>query len=222
MRHPRSQSMNAIASPDVHVVTITVTEKGYCQHPPLEPAILMAVTSASTTILQTRITGGSTLGVLGAGIARRPANAPLTVLCCDNIITTVLRCKDSCRNTPVELLRSLSRESRPKLHFPAAWSTSPRGHAASLSSVAPLDAGRRGDRVRTVPPNGSSKNHSGRPAGLGTIGRSAYNDVRPFQAMKLRLLNGVHSAIAYMAQLSGLPTVSEAMADLSSAPLPGG
>jgi fructuronate reductase len=31
--------------------------------------------------------------------------------------------------------------------------------------------------------------------------------------MKLRLLNGTHSAIAYIGQLRGLPTVSEAMAD---------
>ena len=38
-------------------------------------------------------------------------------------------------------------------------------------------------------------------------------DVRPYQAMKLRLLNGTHSAIAYAGQLRGLETVSDAMAD---------
>jgi fructuronate reductase len=38
-------------------------------------------------------------------------------------------------------------------------------------------------------------------------------DVRPFQALKLRLLNGSHSAIAYLGQLRGLPTVAEAMDD---------
>ena len=37
-------------------------------------------------------------------------------------------------------------------------------------------------------------------------------DVRPYQAMKLRLLNGTHSAIAYAGQLCGLDSVSSAMA----------
>ena len=39
------------------------------------------------------------------------------------------------------------------------------------------------------------------------------SDVRPYQAMKLRLLNGTHSAIAYAGQLCGLESVSDAMAD---------
>ena len=39
------------------------------------------------------------------------------------------------------------------------------------------------------------------------------DDVRPYQAMKLRLLNGTHSAIAYAGQLRGLETVSDAMRD---------
>jgi fructuronate reductase len=39
------------------------------------------------------------------------------------------------------------------------------------------------------------------------------NDVRPYQAMKLRLLNGTHSAIAYLGQLRDLETVSDAMRD---------
>jgi fructuronate reductase len=38
-------------------------------------------------------------------------------------------------------------------------------------------------------------------------------DVRPFQAMKLRLLNGSHSAIAYLGQLRGLETVADVMRD---------
>jgi len=38
-------------------------------------------------------------------------------------------------------------------------------------------------------------------------------DVRPYQTMKLRLLNGTHSAIAYLGQLRDLETVSDAMRD---------
>ena len=39
------------------------------------------------------------------------------------------------------------------------------------------------------------------------------HDVRPYQAMKLRLLNGTHSALAYLGQLRIRDTVSDAMAD---------
>ena len=39
------------------------------------------------------------------------------------------------------------------------------------------------------------------------------SDVRPYQAMKLRLLNGTHSAIAYAGQLRDLESVSDAMGD---------
>ena len=44
------------------------------------------------------------------------------------------------------------------------------------------------------------------------------SDVKPYQEMKLRLLNGTHSAIAYAGQLRGLATVAQALAD----PLVGG
>ena len=38
-------------------------------------------------------------------------------------------------------------------------------------------------------------------------------DVRPFELMKLRALNGAHSALAYLGGVAGLETVADAMAD---------
>ena len=38
-------------------------------------------------------------------------------------------------------------------------------------------------------------------------------DVVPYQEMKLRLLNGPHSAIAYLGALLGKPFVADVMAD---------
>ncbi|MBV8652367.1 MAG: mannitol dehydrogenase family protein, partial [Alphaproteobacteria bacterium] len=51
----------------------------------------------------------------------------------------------------------------------------------------------------------------GRPAWEET-GATLVADVRPYEEMKLRLLNGSHSTIAYLGQLAGWPTVAEAMA----------
>ena len=52
---------------------------------------------------------------------------------------------------------------------------------------------------------------SGRPAWEQT-GAELVDDVRPYEEMKLRLLNGSHSSIAYLGQLAGWQTVAEAIA----------
>ncbi len=52
----------------------------------------------------------------------------------------------------------------------------------------------------------------GRPAWERT-GAELVDDVRPYEEMKLRLLNGSHSSIAYLGQLAGWQTVAEAIAE---------
>ena len=44
-------------------------------------------------------------------------------------------------------------------------------------------------------------------------GAELVRDVRPYQELKLRLLNGAHSAIAYIGALLGKPFVADVMAD---------
>ena len=44
-------------------------------------------------------------------------------------------------------------------------------------------------------------------------GAELVKDVRPYQELKLRLLNGAHSAIAYLGALLGKPFVADVMAD---------
>jgi len=53
---------------------------------------------------------------------------------------------------------------------------------------------------------------AGRPA-WEEFGATMVGDVEPFEDMKLRLLNGSHSAIAYLGLLSGHATVDRAFAD---------
>jgi fructuronate reductase len=52
----------------------------------------------------------------------------------------------------------------------------------------------------------------GRPAWERT-GAELVTDVLPYESMKLRMLNGSHSAIAYLGQLAGWRTVADAIAD---------
>ena len=74
--------LSAIAHPGVHVLTSTVTEKGYSLLPASGELDLSDPDLAHDLAHpgQPR----STLGVLAAGLLRRPADAPITVLCCDN------------------------------------------------------------------------------------------------------------------------------------------
>ncbi|MDN3712921.1 hypothetical protein QWZ10_16330 [Paracoccus cavernae] len=45
------------------------------------------------------------------------------------------------------------------------------------------------------------------------MGATLTSDVRPYEAMKLRMLNGSHSMLAYAGFLSGRPFVRDVMAD---------
>lgn len=53
---------------------------------------------------------------------------------------------------------------------------------------------------------------TGRPA-LETVGVEMVADVEPYEKMKLRMLNGSHSTLAYLGYLAGYETVAEVMAD---------
>src|SRR3569833_1000671 len=53
---------------------------------------------------------------------------------------------------------------------------------------------------------------AGRPD-LAAAGVELVNDVKPFELMKLRLLNASHSALAYLGYLSGFETIADTMQD---------
>jgi len=53
---------------------------------------------------------------------------------------------------------------------------------------------------------------AGRPA-FETVGVTMVDDVAPFESMKLRMLNGSHSTLAYLGYLRGHQTVADAIAD---------
>jgi fructuronate reductase len=48
---------------------------------------------------------------------------------------------------------------------------------------------------------------------LGAVGVELVGDVTPYEHMKLRMLNGTHSALAYLGYLAGHETIAETVAD---------
>lgn len=207
--------LQAIAGPAVSVVTLTVTEKGYCQHPASGD-----LDSAHPDIrhdLERPDAPRSTLGVLTAGIRRRPAGAPLTVLCCDNMAANGDTLRKLLAQFAGNLDAGLARRIETEIAFPNSM-VDRIVPAATPESLAWAEAqlGLRDEAAIVCEPFTQwvieDRFAGARPA-WEQAGALLTSDVRPYQAMKLRLLNGTHSAIAYLGQLRGLETVADVMSD---------
>jgi fructuronate reductase len=208
--------LSALADPGVAIVTSTVTEKGYSQHPASgeldldDPDIRHDLANPDAP--------RSTLGVLAAGLRRRPVNAPLTVVCCDNMATN----GDTLRRLLAQYARhldaGLARRIEDEIGFPNTMVDRivPAATPESLAWAQERLGGVRDEAAIVCEPFTQwviEDRFTGPRPAWEAGGALFTSDVRPYQAMKLRLLNGTHSAIAYVGQLRGLATVAEAMAD---------
>ena len=213
--------LSALADPGVAVVTTTVTEKGYSQHPASgdldlhDPDIRHDLTHPEVP--------RSTLGVLAAGLRRRAADAPVTVVCCDNMAANGHTLRRLLGQYARQLDAGLARRIEEDIAFPNTMVDRivPAATPQSLDWAQARLGGLRDEAAIVCEPFTQwviEDCFSGPRPSWEAGGALFTADVRPYQAMKLRLLNGTHSAIAYLGQLRGLQTVSEAMAD----PLLGG
>ncbi|MGN6580639.1 MAG: mannitol dehydrogenase family protein [Bordetella sp.] len=207
--------LSALSSPSTSVVTITVTEKGYSQNP-ATGALDLNDETIRHDLAHARAPR-STLGVLAEGIRRRPAGAPLTVLCCDNMAANGDTLRKLLAQYAQEVDASLARRVGSDIAFPNSMVDRivPAATAESLEYAAGR-LGLRDEAAIVCEPFTQwviEDRFTGPRPAWEEAGALLTGDVRPYQAMKLRLLNGTHSAIAYAGQLRGLDSVSDAMAD---------
>ncbi|MCZ8375285.1 MAG: mannitol dehydrogenase family protein [Beijerinckiaceae bacterium] len=201
-----------MAHPDTRIVSLTVTEKGYCHDPATgtlneaHPDILADLAAAARP--------KTAIGFLAAALdRRRAAGLPaFTVLCCDNLPSngrTVKRVLDRfCALRDPELGRWVSDHvlcpsSMVDRIVPATTDEDRARIAASLGME---------DRwpVMTEPFLQwviEDRFALGRPD-LAAAGVTMVGDVTPFEHMKLRLLNGSHSTMAYLGYLAGHETIA--------------
>jgi len=218
---PRSPAavMAALTDPAVRIVSLTVTEKGYCHDPARgalredHPDIVADLASPE----QPR----STPGVLVEALRRRQAagSAPFTVLCCDNLpenghtVSRVLKRFAELRDP------ALARWIEDSVAFPStmvdgivpATTDADRGMVAArlgLEDAWPVMAEPFSQWVI------EDRFSQGRPR-FEEAGAELVSDVAPFELMKLRLLNASHSALAYLGFLAGYETISDVMTDPS-------
>ncbi len=206
-----------MAHPDTAIVSLTVTEKAYCRDPAsgaldeADPLILHDLAHPQAP--------RSVFGFLAAAIsARRAAGLPpFTVLCCDNLphngatVATLLRRFASLQNADLGayITGEIACPSTMVDRIVPATTDADRARIAArlgLADAWPVVAEPFTQWVI------EDRFTAGRPA-WEQAGATLVSDVAPFELMKLRLLNGSHSAIAYLGYLAGHETVADAMAD---------
>jgi fructuronate reductase len=207
----------AMADPTVRIVSISVSERGY--HRRAADGVLDEEDPVIRQDLQQPNAPRSVPGLITAALRRRRANGvpPFTVLCCDNL-------PDNGNSTQM-LVGRFARLGEPtvanfienEVAFPNTM-VDQIVPATTDADRAEIDAALGAHDAWPVVCEPfrqwviEDRFPLGRPAWERT-GAELVADVRPYEAMKLRLLNGSHSAIAYLGQLAGWRTVAEAIAD---------
>lgn len=206
----------ALADPAVTVVTLTVTEKGLCHVPATG-----ALDAAHPDIVHDAANPEaprSAPGLLVAMLADRRARgvAPPALLSCDNIPSNgrVLRAVV----TGLAALRdaALADWIDREVAFPDSMVDRivPATGAADLAAVEDT-LGLRDEAAVVCEPFRQwvveDAFHGPRPP-WERVGVEIVPDVRPYEAMKMRLLNGCQTALSYLGWLGGCEHTSDAMA----------
>lgn len=205
-----------IASPEIKIVSLTVTEKGYYYD---DKRNLNAAHPAIQNDSKLPEAPQTAYGYLVKGLQLRRANnaGPVTIMCCDNLpgnghITEHLLMQFVAISDP-----SLAEWIRQNVSFPNAM----------VDRITPVTT----DKIREILQSDFNLNDgwpvvcedyiqwiiedkfiAGRPA-LENVGVQFVAEVDPYEKMKVRLLNGSHSALSYVSYLMGYREVDKAMAD---------
>ncbi|MEM7442327.1 MAG: mannitol dehydrogenase family protein [Pseudomonadota bacterium] len=209
--------LDAMTHADVRIVSLTVTEKGYCSDP--ATGSLDEADPAIKHDLENPKNPASAIGTLvGALDRRRQAGAPaFTILTCDNLPSN----GDTVRGLVLRFAElrdpELGRWIEDKVTFPNTMVDRIVPATTDVDRAEVSDALGLNDAwpVATEPFRQwviEDRFTAGRPD-WDHVGAQLVEDVAPFELMKLRLLNGSHSTLAYLGYLAGHETVADVMAD---------
>ncbi len=220
---PRDVSgvVEVLACTDTRIVSVTVTEKGYCvdtrkggldeHHPDIVHDLEVPTSPVSL------------VGLLHAACVERRdrEGGALTVLSCDNLPANGPLLRRALLDFAALAGAGLETWIDDKVRFPATMvdrivpATTEADIAAAARDTGIHDAG----LVCTEPFTQwviEDDFADGRPC-WEQAGALLVDDVEPYETAKLRLLNGAHSTIAYLGYLAGYEHVHEVMADATLA-----
>lgn len=213
--------LRVMAAPEVAVITMTVTEAGYCLRDDGGLDFDSPAIAADLATLRSDRAGAvhTAPGRLVAGLSarRRAAAGPITVAPCDNLAGNGAAAN--------RILQEFADAVEPGL---AAWiegevsvvttmvdRITPCATPADVDDVARATGWRDLAPVVTEPfaewiLEGDFP--AGRP-GWDAVGATFTEDAAPYEQRKLWLLNGSHSLLAYLGSIRGHDTICDAMSD---------
>lgn len=209
--------LDLLADPATKIVSLTITEKGYCH----EPAT--GFLRRADPDIKAELSGGpprTALGYIVAALARRKSAGlrPFTVMSCDNLPQNGKLTR--------RVILDFAQARDPEL---AHWiATEGRFPCTMVDRITPATTTE--DTTRLQQSEGyfdpANVQHEpfrqwvieddfvdGQRPDWASVGAQFVDDVEPYEHMKLRCLNGAHSALAYLGYLAGYKTVADAVSD---------
>ena len=211
----RARLFELLADPRVRIVSLTVTEKGYCRDAKTGDADF-----ANEGVIQDLAhphEPATVPGILTAALqARRNAGTPpFTVLSCDNLSHNGAALQQVVRSFAAKLDAQLAAWIDEQVAFPSTMVD----RIVPATTDADREAARAGLGVADQAPVPcepfrqwviEDRFPTGRPT-WETAGAQLVDDVAPFEIAKLRMLNATHSTLAYLSMLAGFETISDAI-----------
>lgn len=209
--------IDAIADPAVRVVTLTVTEKAYGMDRS-SGGLDLAHEAVSHDLAHPDRPKG-VAGFLVAGLRRRRQRdaGPLAILSCDNLAENGRIVARLVGEYAGRLDGGLAGWIAENIRFPSSMvdRITPATTARTLTDARHLSGLVDEAAIETEPFSQwviEDDFPAGRPE-WETGGALFVADVAPYEKMKLRLLNGTHSLLAYAGFLAGHETIAEAVRD---------
>jgi fructuronate reductase len=208
----------ALTAPSTRIVSLTITEKGYCHDTATGQLRLDHPDIVADLKTPTRPT--SAIGYIVEALAQRRAAGmrPFTVLSCDNLMNN--------GGVVSGLVVALAAQRDAML---AGWIASEcRFPATMVDRIVPAatDADRQTAEALTGLVDAAAIAHepflqwvieddfvAGTRSDWQFGGATFVADVAPYELMKLRMLNASHSALAYLGYLAGYETISDVVGD---------
>ncbi len=206
----------AMSSPGVRIVSLTVTEKGYC-HAPATGELDERHPDIVHDLVHPEVSRSAPGLIVEALRRRRGAGVPpFTALCCDNLPHNGATLKRVLVRFATLRDPDLGRFVEGELRCPSTMVDRivPATTDADRQSIAATLNVQDAWPVVTEPFSQwviEDDFAAGRPA-WDAAGATFVTDVAPFELAKLRLLNGSHSTLAYLGYLAGCETVADTMA----------
>jgi fructuronate reductase len=212
----RGHLRDTLASPQTHIVTLTVTEKGYCLGADGQLDFTRPEISRDLELLTEP---NSAIGWIAHGLAARATRhgRPITVISCDNLQANGTKLRDA--------VTAFTERSRPEMLswlednvefpctvvdciVPASTDTTRSRVSRALGLEDPACVQREAFSQWVI----ENRFAGPRPA-WDRVGVQIVDDVDAYGRLKLHVLNACHSALAYLGLPRGYTFVREAIAD---------